>query len=926
MDMRKKRINLAGRRILSVGVFLIALIYWNTGLFAQSNQTCLGDANVDNQVNITDSVRITRHITGAQILSSQGLSNADVNRDTQVNVVDVVRVVRHIIGIEPLASCAPTPPPPSPPSSGFNIPANTWVVRKTPAFPGSPGGGGSKHVRLTYDTDKHAIYLWGGDYCVSNPLTESRCASHEEFWSYDVATDKWELILDQLAADKPGYPKGRCWPAMVYDPKRKVVWMTTGDERHSPYSPNLQSGGLWAFDLARRTWSREGPNPDQGDAPCGSTKVCTTQTLGYGVYDSINDQLYFPTSAGFTFFDLRSVAVQDGVSNDNWSAQEFAEADAWFSMGPMSGTFARDTKRNRAIHYLPLKGETWSYNFVTKTATLLSRQKITPEHGFGMHYDSANDVVILFGGGSGELATENYTSDVYVFEFNTNAWRKLQIGGPTPTPRFGAQSVYDPHNNAFVVYADYMGKLWDTAQDGQDIYLLRLDLGGGGTQTGNTSPSDATPPAVNISAPSIGASVSGTITISATASDNTGVAGVQFKLNGANIGAEDTSSPYALSWDTTTAANGSHALTAVARDSSGNSTISSAVTVSVKNGAVNAPTPTAGVNVPANTWVKVNPPESLPNWRAWTSLRYDDATGVFVFYGADEAEGRIYSNALWFYDVALNRWTKEPKPFVPSTTCSGVNWPDHPFERHPGGSTSYDPVEKVLVQYSGACSGPEPRDTWHFDVVNKVWREATSSIRPPEDYVWAGTLMYDPGSRMHIRVFDNNARWRYNAATKIWTESPAPATEPARRGETAAALDEASRQIIQFGGDSGNMGQTWVYDIARNTWTNANPPVAPLRRSWPAMAYDPVNQVVLLYGGSSDSNNTSNSYDDTWVYDVKVNRWTKLSPGSTPGYLGSSSAVPFYTLAYDRRNNVFGLALLNPQTFKVDLYLFRYQP
>ena len=51
-----------------------------------------------------------------------------------------------------------------------------------------------------------------------------------------------------------------------------------------------------------------------------------------------------------------------------------------------------------------------------------------------------------------------------------------------------------------------------------------------------------------------GATVSGTaVTVSATASDNVGVAGVQFKLDGANLGAEDTTAPYS----STTATNGS---------------------------------------------------------------------------------------------------------------------------------------------------------------------------------------------------------------------------------------------------------------------------------------------------------------------------------------------------------------------------------
>ena len=61
--------------------------------------------------------------------------------------------------------------------------------------------------------------------------------------------------------------------------------------------------------------------------------------------------------------------------------------------------------------------------------------------------------------------------------------------------------------------------------------------------------------------------------------------GVQFRLDGANLGAEDTTSPYSVSWNTTTVANGSHTLTAVARDAPGLTTTSTAVTVTVSNAA-----------------------------------------------------------------------------------------------------------------------------------------------------------------------------------------------------------------------------------------------------------------------------------------------------------------------------------------------------
>lgn len=94
---------------------------------------------------------------------------------------------------------------------------------------------------------------------------------------------------------------------------------------------------------------------------------------------------------------------------------------------------------------------------------------------------------------------------------------------------------------------------------------------------------DTTPPTVSLTAPSNGASVSGTVSVSASASDDVGVVGVQFKLDGAALGAEVLSSPYSMSWDTTTASNGAHALTATARDAAGNPTVSSAVSVTVGN-------------------------------------------------------------------------------------------------------------------------------------------------------------------------------------------------------------------------------------------------------------------------------------------------------------------------------------------------------
>jgi hypothetical protein len=91
---------------------------------------------------------------------------------------------------------------------------------------------------------------------------------------------------------------------------------------------------------------------------------------------------------------------------------------------------------------------------------------------------------------------------------------------------------------------------------------------------------DPMAPTVSISAPPPGV-VSGTVVVSAAASDNAGVAGVQFMLDGVPLGAEKLAAPWAVSWNTSGESPGSHTLTAVARDTAGNATVSDSVAVIV---------------------------------------------------------------------------------------------------------------------------------------------------------------------------------------------------------------------------------------------------------------------------------------------------------------------------------------------------------
>ncbi|HET6993549.1 MAG TPA: Ig-like domain-containing protein, partial [Chitinophagaceae bacterium] len=146
--------------------------------------------------------------------------------------------------------------------------------------------------------------------------------------------------------------------------------------------------------------------------------------------------------------------------------------------------------------------------------------------------------------------------------------------------RIGSNQPFGDFLNATVDEVRYYTRLLSEAEITSDM----------------NSPIDNTAPTVSISSPANSASVNGTITINANASDNIGVVGVQFMLDGVDLGAEDLSAPYSISWNTVASIDGNHSLTAKARDLAGNIATSSVVTVNVNNDLI---PPTISLTSPA---------------------------------------------------------------------------------------------------------------------------------------------------------------------------------------------------------------------------------------------------------------------------------------------------------------------------------------
>ena len=181
-------------------------------------------------------------------------------------------------------------------------------------------------------------------------------------------------------------------------------------------------------------------------------------------------------------------------------------------------------------------------------------------------------------------------------------------------------------------------------------------------------PPDMEPPAVTLTAPAGGTTVSDSVLVSATATDNVAVIGVRFQVDGVNLGAEVLSPPYTATWNTRQVGNGTHTVRAIARDLADNSA-SSSVSVTVSNDATNPLVAAYGFSEGSGTTVtdaSVYGNTGTINGASWTSqgrfgsaLNFNGA-GNWVTVNDSEALDLTTGMTLeaWAYPTAATgTWT-----------------------------------------------------------------------------------------------------------------------------------------------------------------------------------------------------------------------------------------------------------------------------
>ena len=255
-------------------------------------------------------------------------------------------------------------------------------------------------------------------------------------------------------------------------------------------------------------------------------------------------------------------------------------------------------------------------------------------------------------------------------------------------------------------------------------------------------------------------------------------------------------------------------------------------------------------------WLEVQP-DTNPVARYGHRMVYDSMKKKVVLFGGRLNTG-VACSETWIYDVRHNTWTQ-------------VHPPSTPAARYLHGM-AYDSTNNKIVMFGGYWVAAE---TWVYDIETNLWAQQYPEVSPPRLYglsmtydsindkvVLFGGITHSGGWKL------TNQTWLYDVAENTWTKAEPSASPPARYLHDMT-FDPINNRIVLFGGHNGAaMGDTWTYNVANDRWTEIHPDTPPLARYYPSLIFDSDVNSILLYGGYP--------YDyHTWSYDTLTRSWTR---------------------------------------------------
>ena len=308
------------------------------------------------------------------------------------------------------------------------------------------------------------------------------------------------------------------------------------------------------------------------------------------------------------------------------------------------------------------------------------------------------------------------------------------------------------------------------------------------------------PPTVSIGSPTPGSKLSNTVSISASASSGVRIAGVQFKLDGGNLGSEIGTAPYSMSWNTKNSSNGVHTLTAVVFDTAGNKGVSNAVSVTVSNGTISSPTvsigsPTPGSKV-SNT-VSISASASSGVRIAGVQFKLDGgnlgseigtAPYLMPWNTKNESNGAHTLTAVVF-DTAGNKGISNAVSVTVSNASSNLQPPTITFTSPARGAT----VSGITsIEAIASDSGGAPSVQYRVDGINL----GSAILDPPYLVSW-DTSRASNGPHTLQAIARNSAGTISSTSMVVQSDNSGSSPAPRPGSKAIAAVDSLTKFTIQ---------------------------------------------------------------------------------------------------------------------------------
>src|SRR5581483_4311008 len=266
---------------------------------------------------------------------------------------------------------------------------------------------------MSYDDRQQVATLFGGTPVVGLPLNDT--------WVY--ASGVWITLSDASR------PAARSLFAFATDPVNNTTWLYGGTDQFTTYSD------FWQFQNGQ--WTQLFAD--------GTPTLCLTPTAAF---DTDRKVLVVVCASSDTF-------EWDGAKWTNKTpSKNVPPQHTWASM-----TYDPTLKKT------VLFGGYDGFSYVDQTwvwdGTSWSRQKNHPAPArtlTSMWYDPNLKKTVIYGGIGRLTSTDRITRYSDMWTFDGTGWTQLTPNGGTPGPRYGAQTVVDPHTNHVLLF----GGMFDT--------------------------------------------------------------------------------------------------------------------------------------------------------------------------------------------------------------------------------------------------------------------------------------------------------------------------------------------------------------------------------------------------------------------------------------------------------------------------------